>query len=154
MSNILKKQAASFKTKHLCPLPWHHFYFNSSGRIKACCIAKEDHPPVSKNKKTVTEFINENRNHPHLVAVRESWMRGVVPSTCRPCIKSGGLKKIMRTTKELQHLEPCNTSKVDFPARHIDYRYDKTCQAGCIMCSPYHSSRWAAIVKHNPKYNK
>ena len=142
------------KTTKICPLPWHHFYFNSSGRIKACCSADKSVVPISEEKKTVTEFINENRNHPHLVEVRESWMRGEVPETCKPCISDLGWKKVDHVIKELQHLEPCNTSTVDYPARHIDYRFDKTCQAYCIMCVPGDSSKWESVVKNNPKFEK
>ena len=142
------------KTNKICPLPWHHFYFNSSGRIKACCIADKSVAPISENPKNVTEFIKENRNHPHLVEVRESWMRGEVPQTCQICIKDLGYKKIDHMINDLKHLEPCNTSTVNYPPRHIDYRFDKTCQAYCIMCSPGDSSRWDAVVKSNPKFEK
>ena len=142
------------KTTKICPLPWHHFYFNSSGRIKACCTADKSVAPISEDKKSVTEFINENRNHPHLVEVRESWMRGEVPQTCQKCVTYSNGKKVDGVITELKHLEPLNTSKVDYPARHIDYRFDKTCQANCIMCVPGDSSRWESIVKNQPKFEK
>jgi len=142
------------KTTKICPLPWHHFYFNSSGRIKACCSADKAVAPISEDKKSVTEFITENRNHPHLVEVRESWMRGEVPDTCKICVKDLGWKKVDGVSKELAHLEPCDTSIVNYPPRHIDYRFDKTCQAYCIMCVPGDSSRWESVVKNNPKFEK
>ena len=141
-------------TNKICPLPWHHFYFNSSGRIKACCTADQSIAPINEEKKSVTEFINENRNHPHLVEVRESWMRGEVPDTCKSCIRDFGWGKVDGAIEALAHLEPCNTSTVNYPPRHIDYRFDKTCQAYCIMCVPDDSSRWESVVKNNPKFEK
>ena len=104
--------------------------------------------------KSVTEFINENRNHPHLVKVRESWMNGEVPNTCKSCIRDFGWGKVDGVTEALAHLEPLNTSTVNYPPRHIDYRFDKTCQAYCIMCRPNESSRWESVVKNNPKFEK
>ena len=142
------------ETTKICPLPWHHFYFNSSGRIKACCSADKSVAPISEEPKDVTTFIEENRNHPHLVEVRESWMRGEVPDTCQTCVKDMGWKKVDGLIEELKDLEPCNTKTVNYPPRHIDYRFDKTCQAYCIMCIPGDSSKWESVVKNNPKFEK
>ena len=140
--------------KKICPLPWHHFYFNSSGRIKVCCTADTAVDPVNQDTTNVTEFIKENRNHPHLVEVRETWMRGEVPKTCQSCITDLGWHKVDTALIDTEHLEPCNESIVNYPARHIDYRFDKTCQAYCIMCVPGDSSKWESIVKHNPRLEK
>ena len=138
----------------ICPLPWHHFYFNSSGRVKACCISSESVKPVNEKTRNVSQFIKENRNHPHLVEVRKSWLRGEVPKTCQICIKDLGYKKIIHATWQTRNLEPCDTPIVNYPPRHIDYRFDKTCQAYCIMCVPSDSTKWDSIVKHNQKLEK
>ena len=59
------------KTTKIWPLPWHHFYFNSSGRIKACCSADKSVAPINEDTKNVTEFINENRKGEEFKSLRQ-----------------------------------------------------------------------------------
>ena len=142
-------------------MPFYHFYMVSGyNNVKACCNTTARYKADTKDVKNTTEFIDRNWNNEGLKKERRDILNGRMPQGCKRCVektpKSWQMKRRVHRDYKIQDLIKLNYLLEDgtmiVPPRSFDMRADITCQANCIMCGPYSSSKWESTVK-NDKVN-
>ena len=146
------------KENFYCPMPFYHFYMvNGYKNLQVCCNTTSRYEADRKGVKNTTEFIDRNWNNENLKKERRDILNGRMPKGCRRCVEktphSWQFKKRMHRDYKLKDLVKLNYLLEDgtmiVPPRSFDMRSDITCQSNCIMCGPYSSSKWEALLRHD-----
>ena len=132
------------KNKSFCPLPWTGFYIEPSGLVKNCVVAKDF---IGNIKDTdVLSIMKGDKN----LAIKAAMIADTKPSSCQACHRlEEGKKSFDIVSSRLYYLKslkdvPMSTYKdMDgFNLRHVDVRWQNTCNFACVYCGPVFSSKW------------
>lgn len=131
--------------KSFCPLPWTGFYYQMDGTVKNCT---QSYDSIGNIKDSIIEEIllgDKNKT------IRNEMLKDALPSSCSGCHRSEENAKRMTDTmssrlyylRQLKNV-PLDTYEIDgkFDLRHVDLRWQNTCNFACVYCEPMCSSRW------------
>ena len=143
-----------------CVLPWISLEASPIGTVRPCCLADNEIVDNSGHKfKLVTSSFNQIRNSNQMKQLREEFLNGEQPVTCRKCWAvedSGGTSKRMHTLNRLKHMgiTPGWTSDAK-PLMFLDLKLGNICNLKCRICGSWSSSQFAVeelkFVKDNKK---
>jgi MoaA/NifB/PqqE/SkfB family radical SAM enzyme len=142
-----------------CVLPWISLETSPIGTTRPCCLAEDEIKDQDGNKYSLmTTDLNEVHNSEYMRKLRQEFLDGKKPQTCRKCWneeRSGRTSKRMHTINRLEHIVTDTEWTVDAkPLVFIDFKLGNICNLKCRICGSWSSSTFAAEeVKFEGKDN-
>ena len=132
-----------------CVLPWVSLEASPIGTVRPCCLADDEIVDDTGNKFVLaTADFPSIQNSNHMRQLREQFLRGEKPQTCRKCWNeesAGRTSKRMHTLDRLKHMLPDQDWTVDAkPLMFLDLKLGNICNLKCRICGSWSSSQFAA----------
>jgi len=143
-------------SKSFCAIPFTEPYINTHGVYGVCCIEQEN---TGCKKYTVKESIEDHWNSTRMQEIRNSMLKGVLPSQCSICARQELVgKQSMRQRRNLRYfgkedvneenkqvkkiLDATKSGCIDrnLGKKGILFSTGRLCQLGCISCSSSYST--------------
>jgi MoaA/NifB/PqqE/SkfB family radical SAM enzyme len=144
-----------------CVLPWVSLEASPVGTVRPCCLADDEIVDNNGNKfELATADFNDIQNSQHMRKLREQFLSGQQPQTCRKCWneeRSGRTSKRMHTLDRLKHMLPDSDWTADAkPLMFLDLKLGNICNLKCRICGSWSSSQFAAeeLADMNPADDK
>ena len=132
-----------------CVLPWISIEASPVGTVRPCCLADDEIVDNEGNKfeLSTANFANiQNSNH--MRSLREQFLAGERPQTCRKCWneeRGGRTSKRMHTLDRLKHSIADTEWTADAkPLMFLDLKLGNICYLKCRICGSWSSSQFAA----------
>lgn len=131
-----------------CVLPWVSLETSPIGTVRPCCLADDELKNDSGEKFSLsTATFKEIRNSKHMHDLRQEFLDGKQPKTCRKCWQeesAGRISKRMHTLDRLKHMLPDQEWTVDAkPLMFLDLKLGNICNLKCRICGSWSSSTYA-----------
>jgi MoaA/NifB/PqqE/SkfB family radical SAM enzyme len=131
-----------------CVLPWVSLEASPIGTVRPCCLADEE---ISNDQgikfQLATADFDQVRNSNQMQQLRQDFLDGKQPSTCRKCWReedSGRTSKRMHTLDRLKHMIPDQEWTIDSkPLMFLDLKLGNICNLKCRICGSWSSSTYA-----------
>ena len=132
-----------------CVLPWISLEASPIGTVRPCCLADDEIMDNAGNKfELATANFADIQNSQHMRALREEFLAGEKPKTCRKCWneeRSGRTSKRMHTLDRLKHVLTDESWSSDAkPLMFLDLKLGNICNLKCRICGSWSSSQFAA----------
>jgi len=132
-----------------CVLPWISLETSPIGTVRPCCLAEEEITDTAGKKYSLlTTDLDEIHNSEYMKRLREQFVNGEQPDTCRKCWneeRSGRTSKRMHTIDRLKHIVTDTKWTQDAkPLVFIDFKLGNICNLKCRICGSWSSSTFAA----------
>lgn len=140
-----------------CVLPWISLEASPVGTVRPCCLADDEIVNDSNEKFNLrTADLVEVQNSQHMQQLRQQFLQGNQPETCRKCWneeQSGRTSKRMHTLDRLKHVLPDKPwTEEAKPLMFLDLKLGNICNLKCRICGSWSSSQYAAEeIKWAPK---
>jgi MoaA/NifB/PqqE/SkfB family radical SAM enzyme len=136
-----------------CVLPWVSLETSPIGTVRPCCLAEDEIKDNDGNKYSLlTTDLNEVHNSEYMQKLRQEFLDGKKPQTCRKCWneeRSGRTSKRMHTLDRLKHIVEDTKWTVDAkPLIFVDFKLGNICNLKCRICGSWSSSTFAAEEVH------
>ena len=131
-----------------CVLPWISLEASPIGTVRPCCLADNEIVDDKGNKfELTTATFNEIQHSKHMQSLREQFLKGEKPQTCRKCWneeRSGRTSKRIHTLDRLKHMLPDQEWTADAkPLIFLDLKLGNICNLKCRICGSWSSSQFA-----------
>ena len=131
-----------------CVLPWVSLETSPIGTVRPCCLAEDEIKDTDGNKYSLlTTDLNEVHNSDYMQKLRQEFLDGKKPQTCRKCWneeRSGRTSKRMHTVNRLEHIVKDTEWTADAkPLVFIDFKLGNICNLKCRICGSWSSSTFA-----------
>ena len=131
-----------------CVLPWVSLETSPIGTTRPCCLAEDEIKDQDGNKYSLlTTDLNEVHNSEYMRKLRQEFLDGKKPQTCRKCWneeRSGRTSKRMHTINRLEHIVKDTEWTADAkPLVFIDFKLGNICNLKCRICGSWSSSTFA-----------
>jgi MoaA/NifB/PqqE/SkfB family radical SAM enzyme len=135
--------------KTFCVLPWVSLEASPIGTVRPCCLADDEIIDDAGNKfELSTANFADIQNSNHMRQLREQFLAGQKPQTCRKCWneeRGGRTSKRMHTLDRLKHVLGERTWTEDAkPLMFLDLKLGNICNLKCRICGSWSSSQFAA----------
>lgn len=132
-----------------CVLPWISIEASPIGTVRPCCLADDEILDNEGNKfELATADFASIQNSRHMQQLREDFLEGKKPQTCRKCWneeRGGRTSKRMHTLDRLKHVLPDQAWTADAkPLMFLDLKLGNICNLKCRICGSWSSSQFAA----------
>ena len=132
-----------------CVLPWISLETSPIGSIRPCCLADDEITDAEGEKFDLnTADLGEVQNSPYMTDLRQEFLDGKKPRTCRKCWneeRSGRTSKRMHTLDRLKHIVKDEEWTADAkPLMFLDLKLGNICNLKCRICGSWSSSQFAA----------
>jgi MoaA/NifB/PqqE/SkfB family radical SAM enzyme len=132
-----------------CVLPWVSIEASPIGTVRPCCLAIDEIVDDSGNKFKLNQAsFQEIQNSQHMRSLREQFLAGEQPQTCRRCWneeRAGRTSKRMHTLDRLKHMGISEDWTADAkPLMFLDLKLGNICNLKCRICGSWSSSQFAA----------
>ena len=132
-----------------CVLPWISLEASPIGTVRPCCLADDEILDDNGNKfELATADFADIQNSNHMRQLREGFLAGQKPQTCRKCWneeRSGRTSKRMHTLDRLKHTLKDNQWSTDAkPLMFLDLKLGNICNLKCRICGSWSSSQFAS----------
>jgi len=131
-----------------CVLPWVSIEASPIGTVRPCCLAIDEIVDDSGNKFKLNQAsFQEIQNSKHMVSLRQEFLQGKQPQTCRRCWneeRAGRTSKRMHTLDRLKHMGISEDWTTDAkPLMFLDLKLGNICNLKCRICGSWSSSQFA-----------
>jgi MoaA/NifB/PqqE/SkfB family radical SAM enzyme len=131
-----------------CVLPWVSLEASPIGTVRPCCLADDEILDNNGDKfQLSTASFVDVQNSDHMRKLREKFLAGEKPQTCRRCWseeRSGRTSKRMHTLNRLKHMLPDQDWTADAkPLMFLDLKLGNICNLKCRICGSWSSSQYA-----------
>ena len=131
-----------------CVLPWVSLEASPIGTVRPCCLADDEIVDNTGNKFELnTANFEDIQNSNHMRGLREQFLNGQKPQTCRKCWneeRAGRTSKRMHTLNRLKHIDMGSEWTADAkPLMFLDLKLGNICNLKCRICGPWSSSQFA-----------
>jgi len=131
-----------------CVLPWISLEASPIGTVRPCCLADDELVDDRGNKfNLATADFNGIQNSDSMRQLRQEFVNGQQPQTCRKCWKeerAGRTSKRMHTLDRLKHMLPDQEWTTDAkPLMFLDLKLGNICNLKCRICGSWSSSTFA-----------
>jgi organic radical activating enzyme len=143
-----------------CVLPWISLEASPIGTVRPCCLADDEIVNNLGDKfKLLTSTFDEIQSSNHMQTLREEFLAGGQPKTCRRCWaeeSAGRTSKRMHTLNRLKHMGITPEWTADAkPLMFLDLKLGNICNLKCRICGSWSSSQFATeelkFVQDNKK---
>ena len=134
---------------NFCVLPWISLEASPIGTVRPCCLADDEILDDAGNKfELATSDFADIQNSNHMRELREGFLTGKKPQTCRKCWneeRSGRTSKRMHTLDRLKHALANDEWSTDAkPLMFLDLKLGNICNLKCRICGSWSSSQFAS----------
>jgi MoaA/NifB/PqqE/SkfB family radical SAM enzyme len=131
-----------------CVLPWISVEASPIGTVRPCCLADDEIVDDSGKKFNLqTATLAEIQNSQHMLTLRQEFLQGQRPKTCRKCWNeedAGRTSKRMHTLDRLKHIVGDQLWTEDAkPLMFLDLKLGNICNLKCRICGSWSSSSYA-----------
>ena len=131
-----------------CVLPWVSIEASPIGTVRPCCLADDEIVDNAGNKfELSTADFADIQNSDHMRRLREQFLAGDRPQTCRKCWneeRGGRTSKRMHTLDRLKHTITDTEWTADAkPLMFLDLKLGNICNLKCRICGSWSSSQFA-----------
>ena len=131
-----------------CVLPWISLEASPIGTVRPCCLADDEIVDDAGNKfELSTANFVDIQNSNHMRNLREQFLAGERPQTCRKCWneeRGGRTSKRMHTLDRLKHSVADTEWTADAkPLMFLDLKLGNICNLKCRICGSWSSSQFA-----------
>lgn len=131
-----------------CVLPWVSLEASPIGTVRPCCLAIDEVVDDAGEKfKLHTAGFEQIQNSAHMQKLREDFLAGKQPQTCRRCWneeRAGRTSKRMHTLDRLKHIIGDQEWTADAkPLMFLDLKLGNICNLKCRICGSWSSSQFA-----------
>jgi MoaA/NifB/PqqE/SkfB family radical SAM enzyme len=131
-----------------CVLPWISIEASPIGTVRPCCLADDEILDNAGNKfELSTANFADIQNSDHMQRLREQFLAGERPQTCRKCWneeRGGRTSKRMHTLDRLKHSIADTEWTTDAkPLMFLDLKLGNICNLKCRICGSWSSSQFA-----------
>ena len=131
-----------------CVLPWISIEASPIGTVRPCCLADDEILDNAGNKfELSTANFADIQNSRHMRKLREQFLAGERPQTCRKCWneeRGGRTSKRMHTLDRLKHSIADTEWTADAkPLMFLDLKLGNICNLKCRICGSWSSSQFA-----------
>ena len=131
-----------------CVLPWVSIEASPIGTVRPCCLADDEIVDNAGNKfELSTADFADIQNSNHMRGLREQFLAGQKPQTCRKCWneeRGGRTSKRMHTLDRLKHSIADTEWTADAkPLMFLDLKLGNICNLKCRICGSWSSSQFA-----------
>ena len=131
-----------------CVLPWISIEASPIGTVRPCCLADDEILDNAGNKfELSTANFADIQNSNHMRSLREQFLAGQKPQTCRKCWneeRGGRTSKRMHTLDRLKHsIEDTKWTADAKPLMFLDLKLGNICNLKCRICGSWSSSQFA-----------
>jgi MoaA/NifB/PqqE/SkfB family radical SAM enzyme len=131
-----------------CVLPWVSLEASPIGTVRPCCLADDEIVDNAGNKfELSTANFQDIQNSSHMRGLREQFLAGEQPQTCRKCWseeRAGRTSKRMHTLDRLKHMGISPEWTADAkPLMFLDLKLGNICNLKCRICGSWSSSQFA-----------
>jgi hypothetical protein len=131
-----------------CVLPWVSIEASPIGTVRPCCLATDEILDDQGNKFKLNQAgFQEIQNSQHMRSLREQFLAGEQPQTCRRCWneeRAGRTSKRMHTLDRLKHMGISEDWTADAkPLMFLDLKLGNICNLKCRICGSWSSSQFA-----------
>jgi MoaA/NifB/PqqE/SkfB family radical SAM enzyme len=132
-----------------CVLPWVSLETSPIGTVRPCCLATDEIVDDQGNKFKLTDStFDQIQNSQHLKNLRQQFLDGQQPQTCRRCWqeeRAGRISKRMHTLDRLKHMGISDHWTTDAkPLMFLDLKLGNICNLKCRICGSWSSSTFAS----------
>ena len=129
-------------------LPWVSLETSPVGTVRPCCLAEEEIVDSDDAKfNLVTANLNTVQNSDYMYQLRQSFLKGKRPATCRKCWTeedAGRTSKRMHTLDRLKHMIPDQDWTPHAKSlMFLDLKLGNICNLKCRICGSWSSSSFA-----------
>lgn len=131
--------------KTFCILPFTHLATYPQGEVTVCCESKIKLKHNGEVVKLGSMPIEDIRKSDTLTEIRTDMLNGNQHSACEFCYsreKAGLVSKRIRENTKYKFEESKIETYKKLPLYSIELRLGNVCNAKCIICNPYSSSKW------------
>jgi MoaA/NifB/PqqE/SkfB family radical SAM enzyme len=131
-----------------CVLPWISIEASPIGTVRPCCLADDEilNNEGNKFELSTADFV-DIQNSNHMRSLREQFLAGKRPQTCRKCWneeRGGRTSKRMHTLDRLKHSIADTEWTTDAkPLMFLDLKLGNICNLKCRICGSWSSSQFA-----------
>ncbi len=129
--------------KSFCPLPWTGFLIESDGTVKNCICSSGN---IGNIKETSIEEIMISGPNAQL---KKDMLADNKPIGCEYCYsleQDKSNRNIVSSRvyylKELKNVPMSTYENNTFNLKHVDLRWQNSCNFACVYCGPIYSSTW------------
>ena len=129
--------------KSFCPLPWTGFYVEPTGKVKNCVVAVDKLGSVSDQN--ILEIMQGKDN----LSIKDAMLSDSKPQSCQACHRlEEGKRSFDKVSSRLYYLKALRDVPMSlyegnsFDLKHVDVRWQNTCNFACVYCGPAWSSKW------------
>lgn len=131
-----------------CVLPWISLEASPIGTVRPCCLADDELVDNNGDKfSLLTADFKDIQNSNSMRALREQFLEGKKPQTCRKCWneeRAGRTSKRMHTLDRLKHTITDTDWTADAkPLMFLDLKLGNICNLKCRICGSWSSSQFA-----------
>jgi pyruvate-formate lyase-activating enzyme len=131
-----------------CVLPWVSLEASPIGTVRPCCLADDEIvDDQGKKFKLATANFTDIQNSTHMRTLREQFLAGEQPQTCRKCFNeehAGRTSKRMHTLDRLKHsIADTEWTANAKPLMFLDLKLGNICNLKCRICGSWSSSQFA-----------
>jgi hypothetical protein len=131
-----------------CVLPWVSIEASPIGTVRPCCLADDEILDDNGNKfELSTANFADIQNSRHMRGLREQFLAGERPQTCRKCWnqeRGGRTSKRMHTLDRLKHSIADTEWTTDAKQlMFLDLKLGNICNLKCRICGSWSSSQFA-----------
>jgi MoaA/NifB/PqqE/SkfB family radical SAM enzyme len=131
-----------------CILPWVSLEASPVGTVRPCCLADDEILDNKGNKfELSTADFADIQNSNHMRSLREQFLAGKQPQTCRKCWneeRGGRTSKRMHTLDRLKHsIADTEWTTEAKPLMFLDLKLGNICNLKCRICGSWSSSQYA-----------
>jgi MoaA/NifB/PqqE/SkfB family radical SAM enzyme len=131
-----------------CVLPWVSLETSPIGTVRPCCLADDELVDDNGEKFNLgTATFDQIRNSQSMQNLREEFLAGGQPNTCRKCWQeesAGRTSKRMHTLDRLKHMGITTEWTADAkPLMFLDLKLGNICNLKCRICGSWSSSTYA-----------
>jgi MoaA/NifB/PqqE/SkfB family radical SAM enzyme len=132
-----------------CVLPWISLEASPIGTVRPCCLADDEIlDNTGKKFELSTADFRDIQNSNHMRGLREEFLAGEKPQTCRKCWseeRAGRTSKRMHTLDRLKHMGISDDWTADAkPLMFLDLKLGNICNLKCRICGSWSSSQFAS----------
>ena len=131
-----------------CVLPWVSLEASPIGTVRPCCLADDEIVDDNNEKfSLMTADFADIQNSNHMRTLREQFLAGEKPQTCRKCWmeeRAGRTSKRMHTLDRMKHMGISSEWTADAkPLMFLDLKLGNICNLKCRICGSWSSSQFA-----------
>ena len=131
-----------------CVVPWISLEASPIGTVRPCCLADDEIVDDEGRKfELATANFQDIQNSGHMRGLREQFLAGEQPQTCRKCWseeRAGRTSKRMHTLDRLKHMGIGSEFTADAkPLMFLDLKLGNICNLKCRICGSWSSSQFA-----------